>query len=468
MKPVGFQVSAPATCQLDRELRSSLDGVDYINMIVAVLARGPLDLSAASAAWKEIQSRHDALHSWPAWRRADVVLEHQAQPQAHLPVVDASRAINGARQRRVFWRAVRSYTHAPFVFDRCPLVRAAAIRLSSREHLLLWVMAHAIFDIDSWQVFVTEYLALYNALTANAPPPPPPPEHALRKRALAERLPPEPSTARYWRRRLAGRNGRLSLEPHRRKAANDRYDQARAELGELRAPTAARLLSLADETGGSIATVALAACACAIHACFDDRRLLIAVCHRNRAPDDRQTIGCLMDFLPVAIDLEDDQTFLELASTVRTDYREAKLHRVASAHLERLLTDPCDVMFNCAICAAGVIEGPVGQVDQTTFETIEAGAPAVLFPAKRMWWGSQIDVDVRLLESGKITGEVSFNARLLDHTEARKLAATLTVILKLVSLFPRSSIARLTRSPPRAGDNCWHGDYSRSTGRHSS
>jgi hypothetical protein len=464
MKTVGFQASAPATFQLDRELRSSLDGVDYINMIVAVLARGPLDISAASRAWQEIQARHEALYARLAWSAEDlVVLEQKTPPQARLPVVDASRAVNGARQRRVFWRAVRPYTHAPFVFDRGPLVRAAAIRLSSREHLLLWVMAHAIFDIDSWQVFVTEFLALYNAFTANAPLPPPPPAHALRKRALAERLPPEPSTTRYWRQRLAGRSGRLPLDPHRRKAASDRYDQARAELGELRAPTVRRLLRLAGETGGSIATVALAACACATHACFDDRRLLIAVCHRNRRQEDRQTIGCLMDFLPVAIDLADDQTFAELATAVRNAYQEAKRHRIASAHLERLLTDPCDVMFNCAICAAGVIEGPVGQAGQTTFETIEAGAPAVLFPAKRMWWGSQIDIDVRLLESGKITGEVSYNARLLDHADARKLAATLTVTLKLVSLFPRSSIARLYRARPRAGDSCWYGDYSRST-----
>ncbi|HLX09300.1 MAG TPA: amino acid adenylation domain-containing protein, partial [Thermoanaerobaculia bacterium] len=188
-------------------------GTPLFNLPTAVRLSGELDAGAFSRAFDAVVARHEVLRSALAESGGEPVQRPAAFPPVLVRVDLAGLA--GPRRDGEVERLARRLARRPFALARGPLLRAALLRLSGGEHVLLLVVHHAVFDAWSRAILVDELAALYEACRRGAASPLPEPplqyadfarwqRHGLAAQAFAADLD-------YWRRQLAGPLPRLSL-----------------------------------------------------------------------------------------------------------------------------------------------------------------------------------------------------------------------------------------------------------------
>ncbi|RKH25150.1 condensation domain-containing protein, partial [Corallococcus sicarius] len=171
----------------------------------AFRVEGPLDEAALSQALTELVRRHEILRTtFPV--EDGVPVQRIAAPGGFpLERLDLEHVREEAREDAALTR-LREEAWRPFDLERGPLMRALLLRLSDARHLLLLNLHHALTDLVTGQVLLSELAALYGAFLEGRESPLPEPtlqyrdftrwQHAgLRAEALD-------SLRSWWRQKL--------------------------------------------------------------------------------------------------------------------------------------------------------------------------------------------------------------------------------------------------------------------------
>ncbi|WBB80486.1 amino acid adenylation domain-containing protein [Micromonospora sp. WMMD882] len=275
---------------------------------------GPLDAGALHDAAQELVADHEALRTCftPDGRR--LVRSAATLPWTVLDLTgeDPDRAATEAR-RHLAAEAVR-----PVPTDVPPLARACLVTEPGDRATLLLTLHHLVADQHSLDLLDRQLQRRYGdrvGLGRDLPP--------LRRRGLGGRSD-ESASRTYWRERLAGVGGRMTLPTDRPRpdVPGPRGEVAQAPVAPA---LAARLTELAAASAASEFMVLLAAYAAFLRRvgrpagvrAADASDVVVGVPLSGRTADDEETVGMFVNVLPVRVRIDADTTFRGLVAELR-------------------------------------------------------------------------------------------------------------------------------------------------------
>ncbi|MGH9665786.1 MAG: condensation domain-containing protein, partial [Bryobacteraceae bacterium] len=277
---------------------------------------GELDHRALERSFSDVIRRQEALRTvFPS--EDGKAVARVLEPVAYrLPFTDLS----GFPEKDI-QEAAKRQTEQRFDLAAGPLFRAAVFRLSAAEHLLAVSMHHIVSDGWSMNVLIREVSALYEAhrtCSAIQLPELPMPYSKYAdwqdRRLEGER---GQRQLEYWKRQLAGAPELLELPIDRPRPPIQSY---RGGLNRIPVPArvAARLRSLAQESGASLFMVLLSAYAVFLSRYSRQSEVTVGVPVANRnAQELEPLIGLFVNTLALRIGLEECPSFRELLKCVK-------------------------------------------------------------------------------------------------------------------------------------------------------
>ena len=288
---------------------------------VVVRLSGPLDADALQHSLDEVVLRHESLRTTFSQDDSRPVQLVHAEGGVTLGLHDL-RGLSPAEAESEVGRLVAEETRQPFDLETGPLLRAALVRLSEGEHVLLLVTHHLVSDEWSLGVLLRELAALYEARLANrrAVALPELPlqladyamwEHELTQGdELAGQL-------EYWRGALEGAPASLDLPADRPRTHAGAHDPA-TRLLTLDANIVERLRELGRREGVTLFMTLLAALDLLLYRYTGQEDFVVGTRLAGRTRSETEgLIGPLANMLPLRARLSDDMTFRELLRGVR-------------------------------------------------------------------------------------------------------------------------------------------------------
>jgi len=415
------------------------------NLPLAVRLTGRLDLAALGAGLQRVVDRHQALRTDFPSDDGTPYQRIAAELAVPLPRVDLD-ALPAERREEAGRRAVRRLNGEPFDLARGPLLRAAAVRLDERRHLLLVTVHHAVGDGWSTGILVRELAELYSAVIEDRRPSLPrlPIQYAdyaswqyrwLRGEVLERQLD-------HWRRQLGDEGPLLELSTDRPRPAalSTRGDRHRFRLpaalvGELRA--------LGNERGATLFMTLLGAFAALLHrdSRQADLRIGTPIANRRR-PEVENLIGLFLNTLVLRLEVADDPSFEELLTRSREVALTAYGHR--DLPFERLVEE--------LATSRDLGRTPLFQVllvlQNTPLEPVSL--PGLELEPYRFPTGhAKFDLTLDLWEvEGGLVGDLEYRTELFDFTTVARLARRFEVLLGGVVAAPGARLSELPLLPP--------------------
>jgi len=407
-------------------------GQAVYNVPVALRLRGRLDGDALRRALDRLLERHEALRTIFAQGSAGPVQIVLTPAPCALERIDLTA---GEDPEAAALRKAADEIRRPFDLAAGPLCRALLLRLDDREHLLLLVVHHIVFDGWSTEVLLRELGLLYTG----EPLPPPPVQYAdfalwqrawLEGGALAAQLD-------AWRERLAGAPTALDLPADRRRPAVQTF-RGGAEPVTLPADLVRGLRAAGRHHGATLFMTVLAAWATLLHRSSGAPELLVGTPVANR----RQTeldglIGLFVNTLPLRIGLGGDPPFAELLGRVR----ETALAAYESQDV------PFERLVEAVETERDLSRSPLFQV---MFALADGAPPALRLPDATAedvpLHNDTAKLDMVLSLNGRdegLSGGIEFNADLFDAATARRLAGQLLRLLAGAAAGPEARLSEL-------------------------
>ncbi len=301
------------------------------NRSEALRFTGAIDLRAMEQSLNEIVRRHEAL-------RTSFPLVGDAPTQVIVPTQPISFSFFDLRHMTRFEGdlqargLVRAEARRPFDLTRGPMLRAAVVKVSDGDHILLMTMHHIASDGWSSTIFWRELTALYNGITAGMPAklPAPPIQYVdfaewQRRYLKGEQL---EKLLSYWKHQMdKGRLPRLPFLKHKSKSAgNTGHRGARQGLRIPNSLTQA-LKTFASHEQASLFMCLLAALKTLLYRYTGQTDLLVGtpIAGRNSGMLEG-VIGNFANVILLRTDLSGDPTFRALLKRVRATTLQAYEH----------------------------------------------------------------------------------------------------------------------------------------------
>ncbi|SFA91721.1 non-ribosomal peptide synthase domain TIGR01720/amino acid adenylation domain-containing protein [Delftia tsuruhatensis] len=295
---------------------------------------GELDLAALRQAFGVLLERHGGLRT-VFEESPDGLARQRIVPQLalELPLIDLSSLPAAQRRERALAEAERLCL-TPFDLTRGPLLRVAAVRLDSRQHLLVVVMHHIISDGRSMQILLEEFAGLYAALVQQRPTRLPPLPIAYTDYAAWQRDWLEAGERQrlldYWLPELAGGQDlhlELPADHARAPGAETRWHAAWHRL-ELPTSLVAGLEQRAREQGTSLFVALLAGFQALLHryTAETDIRVGVPVANRNQ-PEAEPLVGFFVNTLVMRGRLDPRMRLQELLAQLAERVRLGLAHQ---------------------------------------------------------------------------------------------------------------------------------------------
>jgi amino acid adenylation domain-containing protein len=276
---------------------------------------GDLDAAALTAACAAVVRRHPLLATSVAERDGTPLLVRASRDVPVDVVRVAPDELDGA---------VREATLRPFDLAGGPLARFTLFTTAPREHLLLVVAHHLVFDGESKDVLVRDLAALYTAaVTGSEPalPPTPPPysEHVDGERERVVRA--LPAAREYWKGRW--RPAPLTLpglvSPTAGGGVGETVDVPvdGSLLDRLTAAAAAMRLTTFQIVLGALQAVLFR---------YGNELPAVAIDVSTRTPRHRDAVGVFVNELPVVPTGTPSMAVAEFLARVRADLGELYAH----------------------------------------------------------------------------------------------------------------------------------------------
>lgn len=301
------------------------------NVAVTLRLRGLLDADRLQRAFDLVARRHEGLRTRFALGADEPV--QLIDPPSAAPIriqrTDLRTHLDPVAQARALLSAQLA---EPFDLARAPLHRAMLLRLDEHDHVLCWVMHHAITDNWSFSVLMHELFTAYTAWEAGREPvfEPMPIEYA--DYAAWQRSPEVTAQRRpqmaYWLERLRG------LEPLDLPTDFTRPQRAGFQGGRVAATLPPRLRdairAFCAQTASTPFVVLLAVFKLMLSraARTTDVAVGTPVANRHRFAAEH-LVGTLVNTLVMRTDLSGDPSFTGLVERVRATALEAYAHQEA-------------------------------------------------------------------------------------------------------------------------------------------
>ena len=295
-------------------------GAPLYNMPCSLRIDGAIDIAAIEASVNEIVIRHEALRT--TFTVVDGRPVQVIAPSLRIPLRIIDLTAVDDRERHTEAMAVgTAETRRPFDLQRGPLIRAAVLRLSSKEHVLLITMHHIVSDGWSVGVLLQELQASYEARSHGRAPdlaelPIQYGDYAVWQRewlqagVLQEQL-------AYWREQLAGAPAVLDL-PTDRPRPPRRRSRGAYETFALSPALSAALRQFGEHCGATLFMMVLAAWQLVLSRWSgqDDVCVGTPVAGRHR-PETEDLIGFFLNNLVMRTRLDGDPSFEDLLGRIR-------------------------------------------------------------------------------------------------------------------------------------------------------
>ncbi|MGW5255532.1 non-ribosomal peptide synthetase [Streptomyces sp. NPDC004012] len=299
------------------------------NTSTVIRLRGPLDTALLGRSLALVVERHDVLRTVFEERDGAPVL--RVLPAGPVPVAERTPAgETDAERYEAGLEIARELMREPFDLATGPLLRAAVVRLSDEDALLVLVLHHIAIDGSSMRVLWSELSRAYEALSAGRMPELPAlpiqyGDYAVWSRAhqTADALRPQLD---YWRDRLAGASATELPTDHPRPAARSGNGAQvpfaiDAELG-----AAIHQFSRQHNATPFMTLIAAFSVVIARHAASADVTIGTPIAGRVR-PELDDLIGYFVNTLLIRTDLTDDPSFTDLIARTRTHTLAAYEHQ---------------------------------------------------------------------------------------------------------------------------------------------
>jgi acyl carrier protein len=400
--------------------------------------QGPVDAAALQRALRRILERHEVLRSvYPTERGVAVP---RIVPRGELPL--ARRDLSGLEtpERELeLARQAREEVERPLDPARGPLVRAALLKLSAVEHVLLVTAHHIAFDRWSVGVFASELAALHRAFSRGEPDPLPalPIQYADFARWERNRLPRLLEIhLPFWKRHLAG------AEPLELPADRPDGDSGPARFEELRfavpAGLVAGLSALSRRANASLFMTLLAAYQTLLFLRTAQTDLVVGSNSDKRLRIETEPlIGLFADLIVFRTDLSGAPSFFDVVARVRETALQTYRHQeLPFSRIVAGLRPPRrrggGIPFARSLFAMNTRLRPV-VAGGTTFEPLEPREEAA---------GYELSL---FLEHGEndMTGTWKYDARFFDGPTIAGLSRDYGEVLERVAKDPDVSIEAL-------------------------
>ena len=287
---------------------ANVSGRAAYNMSAGLALHGELDVGALRAAIDAIVARHEVL-------RTVFAEDGEGEPVAvirdrvclDIPVIDVPGADKAERERR-YAELFDELVRMPFVLAEGPLIKATVARLGEREHVLILVVHHIVFDGWSIAVFARELGEFYERALRRQPLAlaPLPVQYvdyaAWYERALAS--PAFGAKAGFWRDYLRDAPQVSSLKPDHRRPATASHAGSSVVL-ELSPALSQALGRLARESDASLFTLLLSSFFLFFHQASGADDVVIGTDVAGRGhPDLEQLLGFFVNVVPVRSRME--------------------------------------------------------------------------------------------------------------------------------------------------------------------
>ncbi len=291
------------------------------NVPRSVRLTGRIDVDALTAALDALVARHEALRTTFALIDDEPRLVVNAAAPVHITHVDIGGLPDDMRESAARTK-IRELAREPFDLEKDLQLRAALIRLSEEDHILLLISHHVSSDAWSGNILMRDLAALYEGYRDGRPYVLPPldvqyADFAVwqRRTLTGERL---ESLLAYWRSRLEGAPTHLDLPTDRASPLAPSFEGAiRGTNVPLHVLDGLRSLSRAQNS--STFTVLLSTLYVLLMRYSGEEELVVATPIAGRPyPELEGIVGFFTNTLLLRASLAGNPTFRELLERVRS------------------------------------------------------------------------------------------------------------------------------------------------------
>jgi amino acid adenylation domain-containing protein/FkbM family methyltransferase len=420
------------------------------NIPGAARLEGELDVMALRRSFNELARRHEILRmSFPS-RDGRPMQDLSPDLDLALPQFDLA-SLPPEEQSVQVRRLMIEESHKPFDVGAGPLFRAALMRLSALDHILLVTTHHIISDGWSVEILIRELASLYASISRGAPPrlPALQAQYSDFARWQRQRLQGEflERQLAYWRRQLSGAPAALALPTDYPRPAFQTYNGATYSFSLPR-----QLLEGLGAVGrGEDATlfmILLAAFNLLLHCHTGQEDIVVGtdVANRNRA-ELEGLIGFFVNQLVLRTTLGPDMSFRSLLAGVREVALGAYAHQdvpfdmvVESLNLER---DPSrNPLFQVLFVLHHRPSTPAAESLGLRTSLIETEIRTSAF-----------DISLHMVEAtGGLTGSFRYNTDLFKEATIARLSEHFSLLLERIAARPDAGVSDLKRMLADADD----------------
>ncbi|WP_197267922.1 non-ribosomal peptide synthetase, partial [Paenibacillus alvei] len=300
------------------------------NIPCAWRLQGAWKLDALEQAYDALIQRHEALRTIIGEANGEpvqIIREHQPE---RLPVTDLRHLASEDREREMK-SLMQAEADKPFQLAEGPLIRAQAIAMGENDWVLLCTLHHIIFDGWSLDIFVREWLALYEAFAGGQPAALAPlslqyADYAHWQRNWMSEDVMNRQLA-YWEEELGGELPVLQLPSDRPRPAQQSYRGERYEV-DLPAALLVKLKALSRQEGATLFMTLLAAYQGFLSRYTGQTDIAVGSPIANRHYEETEgMIGFFVNTLVYRADVSANPSFRELVSQVRGKAWKAQEHQ---------------------------------------------------------------------------------------------------------------------------------------------
>ena len=300
------------------------------NVPVAKRISGPLDVESLEKAINEITRRHESLRTGFSMNGSEP-FQHFSPPHfVPLPVTDISYLPAADRETEAK-RLARNEQARTFDLMQPPLLRAALLKLSDDDHLLLLTLHHIACDGWSLGILTDELTTLYEAFSAGRPSPLP--ELAIQYADYAvwqrQQLQGQALTRllSYWKSQLSNISGALDLPTDYSRPQLLSYRGA-SHVVTLPKHLIERLTRIGQQEGATLFMTLLAAFQTLLYRYTGQTDIVVGTPIANRRRTEAEKlIGFFVNTLALRTDVRPELTFQQLLKRVKDVALEAYAHQ---------------------------------------------------------------------------------------------------------------------------------------------
>ena len=411
------------------------------NILFSLRLSGSLDTALLAKCLNQILERHEAA------RTAIIMVENEPVQQIlpaltiTLPLIDVYHLPQTEAEAEAV-QIARILGRRPFQLSQAPLLRAALIRLTDQNHLLLLSMHHIITDGWSLVVMTNELAALYQAGVEKKGPALSPLPIQYKDVAIWQRRWLQPAVltdqVAYWQTRLANLPPPLTLPSDHKKPARHTFAGARQWFFLPDALNDA-LYAASQQARGTLFMTLLASYGALLHRYTGQQEFIIGVPIAGRHQRETEPlIGYFVNMLALRFDFRSDPSFHILVQQVRQVVLEAYAHQ--DVPIERLVE----------ICHPQRIpdQNPLFQttftlqnMPQTAFETAGIQAAPLEIDTGTALFDLRLEFSVQT--QNHLTGFIEYNTALFEQETIVQLLAYYLTLLQSVIAHPHQALSTL-------------------------